>query len=98
MQIRPLRGQQKDDISVTGLHLLAREIEADLRGALEGACGSQRVGIVLQRAQHVGHVLRRADHGGLVTPSRLVVGGRGRAPLMEQGPAVEERLRGIAGQ
>ena len=98
MQIGRLRGEQQQDVGIAGLHLLAREVEADLGGAFEGARRSQRIGIVLQRVQHVGDVLRRADHRGLVGPRRLVIGSRGRAPLMQQGASVEDRLRDAAGE
>jgi hypothetical protein len=44
-----LCGEQQQDVGIAGLHLLAREVEADLGGAFEGARRSQRILLQLGR-------------------------------------------------
>ena len=73
LQIGLLRIEQQQHVGVAALHLLLREIEAELGGALEIARRPQRVGVVLQRAQRIGDVLHRADDRAPVGPRRRFV-------------------------
>jgi hypothetical protein len=67
-----LRGEQDQEVGVAALHLLLREIEADLGRALELNGRFQGVGIILDGAQAVSDVLERRDDGAAMLGHRLI--------------------------
>ena len=85
-------------MALTGFHLLAGKIEADLGGALELTCRTQRSGIVLQRVQCVRDILQRADEHRPVSPCRLIIVGLGLASLMQQRAGIKNSLGDVAGE
>ena len=89
--------EQRDEADGAELQLALGDGEALRRGVLGGDGGFQGIGVGLQRAQRIGDVLEGGDDGAAILRRRLVEGGARRALAVQQGAAVEDRLRQAAG-
>src|SRR5690348_1300837 len=92
------RGEQRKIAGVTVARLLLREVERGPGGVFRGSGGVERIGILLQGRERVGDVLEGSQHRALVLLRGFRVRGLGRAFLVLQGSALENRRGEVGSQ
>ena len=95
--VRLLGTQEREVIDVAGLILLLGQIQRDGSSVFGGRSGLQTISILLERVQGVGDILKSSQDGCAILFGSLCKSGPGCAFLMQQGPALENRLRHACG-